>query len=494
MLHDGGVKLMLQIARKIGCRCRPIEKLEMTLSIGKHEAPARSAWLVPALVLGCILLALAPAVLIALDDQVEGRRRLADSSPELWAELIEIAPWWIGAFFLGAAFIGTRALGSRLRRGSVARFIAPAAWWGLLATTPLFLAGIIVAIRRQSGQAEMDSQLLSQAGAAWIFGVASSAAFIGGRSLCASPRRAWWLIGTAMCGLSLALGPISFLALIPIYYGGYDHVGAPEAVRLFGAIWAIWLFILIFVAIFAGARWLFLRYTKPGSVLYLLGVAAGWIVLGWVPGFLLGIGLGINNTLHFTETAPLRDLVTPAAVVGFFCVVLLGALVSARVDGQGSVRAGLGDAPVTNRVVIGSLIVAAVVYAVLVSLIVHAMPRRATSALQLVPGDSLHNLYIFVLLVFLAPLAEELFIRGWMWTALRKSWSVRPTAWLTGGIWLAAHFGNAILAPFLLAPLAIALSTARHVGASIRAPIAIHAIYNLTILLMAFQFLRSAAR
>ena len=39
-------------------------------------------------------------------------------------------------------------------------------------------------------------------------------------------------------------------------------------------------------------------------------------------------------------------------------------------------------------------------------------------------------------------------------------------------------------APFVLLPLAIILSAARQAGQSIRAPIAIHALYNFTILLM----------
>jgi len=55
---------------------------------------------------------------------------------------------------------------------------------------------------------------------------------------------------------------------------------------------------------------------------------------------------------------------------------------------------------------------------------------------------------------------------------------------LTGGIWLVAQIANGIGAPFVLLPVAIILSAARHVGQSIRAPIAIHAIYNLTILLL----------
>jgi hypothetical protein len=55
---------------------------------------------------------------------------------------------------------------------------------------------------------------------------------------------------------------------------------------------------------------------------------------------------------------------------------------------------------------------------------------------------------------------------------------------VTGGILLAAHLANGLGSPLVLLPLAIILSAARHVGRSVRAPIAIHAMYNLTILLL----------
>jgi hypothetical protein len=67
---------------------------------------------------------------------------------------------------------------------------------------------------------------------------------------------------------------------------------------------------------------------------------------------------------------------------------------------------------------------------------------------------------------------------------LRKNWDVQATARLAGGIWLGIHLFNSFGAPFGLLPVAIILSAARHVGHSVRAPIAIHAIYNLTFLLL----------
>jgi membrane protease YdiL (CAAX protease family) len=181
---------------------------------------------------------------------------------------------------------------------------------------------------------------------------------------------------------------------------------------------------------------------------------------------------------------PTPELLDQLAMLGFGVVILLGAFMQGRVVGNGNVHFGLADAPVSNRALVAWLAVAGVVYAVLVRLALRNAPRGLNSVLLITPERPAHNLYVFFLGICLAPLSEELFLRGWMWTALRKNWDVRPTAVLTGAIWLVAHLANGFGAPFVLLPLAIILAAARHVGQSVRAPIAIHAAYNLTILLL----------
>ena len=81
--------------------------------------------------------------------------------------------------------------------------------------------------------------------------------------------------------------------------------------------------------------------------------------------------------------------------------------------------------------------------------------------------------------VFLSPVAEELFFRGWLWIGLRRTWSAFPTALVTALFWLAVHLDQGFGIFIFLIPVATILTIARQVAKSSRAPIALHAIYNL---------------
>ena len=83
------------------------------------------------------------------------------------------------------------------------------------------------------------------------------------------------------------------------------------------------------------------------------------------------------------------------------------------------------------------------------------------------------------IIVIAAPVAEELFFRGWLWVGLQRHWGVVPTAAFTGVVWAAIHLDGGFWKPVLLLPVALALSAARYYGQSVRAPIALHAVYNL---------------
>jgi uncharacterized protein len=82
-----------------------------------------------------------------------------------------------------------------------------------------------------------------------------------------------------------------------------------------------------------------------------------------------------------------------------------------------------------------------------------------------------------VVTVILAPFAEELFFRGWLWTGLRQHWRAFPTALLSCSLWLITHIERGVLVPIILIPLAIILGFARHF-CGVRGSIVLHAIYN----------------
>jgi hypothetical protein len=107
------------------------------------------------------------------------------------------------------------------------------------------------------------------------------------------------------------------------------------------------------------------------------------------------------------------------------------------------------------------------------------------------PWLTLLNLFVVVVL---APIGEELFFRGWLWTGLRRRWDALPTALVTATFWLVLHLDRGVATAVALLPLAIILSLARQIGNSVRASIPLHAVYNLAVdlplVLIVFGFLQ----
>jgi len=131
--------------------------------------------------------------------------------------------------------------------------------------------------------------------------------------------------------------------------------------------------------------------------------------------------------------------------------------------------------------------------------LVHRVPEIRAAAQTLVPfvtettsvalAPVLAGVFLILLL---APLAEELFFRGWLWTGLRQSWGPVGTGLLTGGAWLLLHLGNGLWKPLFILPSAILFSLARHYGGSVRASLWLHVATNaLALLLPAIELWRN---
>jgi membrane protease YdiL (CAAX protease family) len=73
-----------------------------------------------------------------------------------------------------------------------------------------------------------------------------------------------------------------------------------------------------------------------------------------------------------------------------------------------------------------------------------------------------------------APVAEELFFRGWLWARLSRAWPPGGVALVTGAAFALAHgqFALSVL------PLAVGLTWLRAVDGSLRAPLALHLAMN----------------
>jgi membrane protease YdiL (CAAX protease family) len=136
---------------------------------------------------------------------------------------------------------------------------------------------------------------------------------------------------------------------------------------------------------------------------------------------------------------------------------------------------GLGDGPILNRPIIALIAILLGAY-IVADDVAHADWRNQ---LFVIENGAWQRLYaIFIKVVFI-PLAEELFFRGWLWTGLRRYWGALPTAVVTSALFLAIHFPS--LVPII--PSTVALATARHLGGSVRASIAVHMMNNLTVIM-----------
>lgn len=206
------------------------------------------------------------------------------------------------------------------------------------------------------------------------------------------------------------------------------------------------------------------------------------VPVGFVTGLMTAAGVpnaSLNNPISFTVTMFLAG-----------GVLLVAVRKRSRIVGHGNHRAGVDDRPIMRWWFLIVLVLLAATWAFFASAVWDALvPQWSASWRQASPW----TVSAFaVATVVLAPMAEELFFRGWLWTALRRHWRAFPTALLTCGFWLVVHLERGLLLPVFLLPTAVILGFARHF-CGIRAAIMLHAIYNLVGVLFLVHLLVSKA-
>lgn len=175
------------------------------------------------------------------------------------------------------------------------------------------------------------------------------------------------------------------------------------------------------------------------------------------------------------------------SVLVFQATLLFGAWREARRIGHGNRWLGLAALPIERRGTVAALTALTLLYCgllVAAFLAVHSakggtgLPRIGPDVLSAQTGMVAIVLQ-GLLLVAVAPLAEELFFRGWLWTGFRAHRSARWTAVVTGLMWMLLHLPDGWTKPLYLIPTAILLSLARHYGNSVRASLLLHIVNNL---------------
>jgi membrane protease YdiL (CAAX protease family) len=310
----------------------------------------------------------------------------------------------------------------------------------------------------------------------WAIGVVAFAVLIQIRNL-ANKLRArsdfWSLIGGAIHWLLIVIAApllIFFIVLIA-------HIPR-DARRFFLEVADFWTIGVIPCAAFVLIRDLANKPRLRSDSWNLIAVAIGWWLLavgyppvvGLVDGYFLGAG----------QLSAVRNLLQMIAVPWPAGVFLFAASINGRILGQGDGRVGLAYGPVSRRPVIASLGALIVSYSVLANVALYkTYPDLLSDQISYATANPKLYLLDTFYIVILGPFAEELFFRGWLWTGLRKHWELLPTAALTSTLWVAIHWQRGLSMLALLVPAAVILAVARHLGQSVRAPIALHLVFNL---------------
>lgn len=151
---------------------------------------------------------------------------------------------------------------------------------------------------------------------------------------------------------------------------------------------------------------------------------------------------------------------------------------------RGAIRTGLGDRALGSPAALAGLAVMVMAYAVLLS---YLQFRRSDDFFGAVfRADTGWRLTAFLVFGLLAPLAEEMLFRGWLWTGLRRSWPGFACTVATGLIWILTHFAEGPVKMAILAPVALLLGLARQSSASWRGPLLLHLALNIASLVAPF--------
>lgn len=191
------------------------------------------------------------------------------------------------------------------------------------------------------------------------------------------------------------------------------------------------------------------------------------------------------RTWAFVHEAPGSVASGLAAAAGAHSVLLWATWRRAAIVGQGDRSAGLGNTvtrrrwlvPVAFVVKLGAIAGTTVSMGVVLPGPPFKDPEHQVMALAWAQGPVLAVLNILWATI-IAPLAEESFFRGWLWTGLRRHWSPGWTGVVTGGLWIFVHIGSGLPKMVALIPAAVLYSVVRHYCGSVRATIVLHVLNN----------------
>lgn len=217
-----------------------------------------------------------------------------------------------------------------------------------------------------------------------------------------------------------------------------------------------------------------------------------WLLLSCVfallGGVLVRIGVGIAQARGaVVGPAQLVEWAGLGGNYGFMAGLLWGAVRGGKAAGLGSLRAGLAMHPARRRGLLAGLCVVAVLAPMgIVLLQDFGFVQRYSSLPESSEYLLAHALHQAALILVLAPVAEELFFRGWLWTGLRRHWGPGRAFAATAVPFLLLHLPYGVVSMLLLVPVTAAVSVARERCGSVYASMLVHFVNNACAVAAAF--------
>ncbi len=230
-----------------------------------------------------------------------------------------------------------------------------------------------------------------------------------------------------------------------------------------------------------------IAFARRGPI-HALGLALIWLIVAFMLATISATATFFLRQLagdRFNEGVSSPWLYLVSLVV--FSLVLLGvSLHMARVLGNGDAAAALGQKNLRRPWLILAITVAMMVAAEAVTWLFERSETRALHHLLFEHPEIwgvpirrwLFPVCLGLVTIIVAPVAEELFFRGWLWEELRRSWGRPAVALATGLLFLLAHGMGGFVILVCAVPGAVGLSFVRAMDGSVRASLLCHVLYN----------------
>ena len=228
----------------------------------------------------------------------------------------------------------------------------------------------------------------------------------------------------------------------------------------------------------------------PGLLASLFGLAglavavlaAGFAVFSLVELLLEGRAQ-LLDLLRLARDTPRSAREGAVEIAGFltgsaiYLAVILAVLALARLRGRRHWRDLVAWRPFRMDWRFAGLLAAGLAYGVAASALIGYLHPASRDWFTL-PKEPLAIISSFLLIVVLAPLAEELLFRGWIYTSLRRSFGFAVALVATATIFALAHWERTHLYALAVLPVGFALGYVRERTGSTRASALFHALFN----------------